>query len=349
MDARSELERRVIAAAEAALERSRSVAPVDVLSGLGWLPGRKVDEWRQGRLASLSEALTARPGRLAAVLTYLGHWAEGQGLRPEEIPYASATRDRRPLRFTADGDEATERAFRTHWISPDLSEARLRQLIERESKAPDLVVVVPLKDWTCTGCHGTGDMLILEDGEPLCLTCTDMDHLIFLPAGDAALTRRAKKASGLSAVVVRMNRRRKRYERQGVLVEEAALGRAEQECLADEDARARRRERDRVRRADEDLELRARTAGEILRMFPGCPPDRAEAIARHTGVRGSGRVGRSAAGRSLDETAVRAAVVASVRHEDTDYDVLLMSGVARADARDQIRADVDRVLDRWRA
>ena len=65
--------------------------------------------------------------------------------------------------------------------------------------------------------------------------------LVFLPSGEAALTRRAKKASGLSAVVVRWSRTRKRYERQGLLVEEAALEQAEQQCLADEDARTRRR------------------------------------------------------------------------------------------------------------
>jgi hypothetical protein len=50
----------------------------------------------------------------------------------------------------------------------------------------------------------------------------------------------------------------------------------------------------------------------------------------------------------LDESAVRLAVVASVRHEDTGYDKLLMSGVPRADAREQVRPDVDQVLDAWR-
>jgi hypothetical protein len=86
---------------------------------------------------------------------------------------------------------------------------------------------------------------------------------------------------------------------------------------------------------------------EIGRLFPRCPAGRAEAIARHTSLRGSGRVGRSAAGRSLDEEALTLAVVASVRHEDTDYDSLLMSGVGRAEARDQIRPAVDRVLASW--
>ena len=206
---------------------------------------------------------------------------------------------------------------------------------------------MPVKDWVCAQCTGTGDLLTMDDVGPLCMTCADLDHLAFLGAGDAALTRRAKKASGLSAVVVRWSRSRKRYERQGLLVEEAALEHAEQECLADEDARTRRRERDGERRADEDVELQARMAAEIARLFPRCPAERAEAIARHTALRGSGRVGRSAAGRALDEQAITLAVVASVRHLDTDYDSLLMSGVARDVARDHIRPDIDRVLASW--
>jgi hypothetical protein len=58
-------------------------------------------------------------------------------------------------------------------------------------------------------------------------------------------------------------------------------------------------------------------------------------------------VGRSAAARALDERAITLAVVASVRHEDTDYDELLMSGVAREDARDQVRTVIDKVLSAW--
>jgi hypothetical protein len=176
-----------------------------------------------------------------------------------------------------------------------------------------------------------------------------MDHLVFLPAGNAALSRRAKQASRLSAVVVRFSRSRKRYERQGILVEEAALGCAEAQCLADEGARSRRRERDRERRADQDLAFQARLAEEILRLFPGCPTQRADAISRHAGTRGSGRIGRSAAGRALDEEAITLAVVASVRHQDTDYDELLMAGVHRADAREHVRPDIDQVLAAWQS
>jgi len=47
-----------------------------------------------------------------------------------------------------------------------------------------------------------------------------------MPSGDAALTRRATKASRLSAVVVRRSTRRNRYERQGILAEPAAIEQA---------------------------------------------------------------------------------------------------------------------------
>jgi len=221
-------------------------------------------------------------------------------------------------------------------------------LAERQSRALDLVVVSPVKDWTCSVCGSEdGGWLIMEDQGPVCMVCADMNHLVFLPSGDAALTRRAKARSRLSAVVVRFSRARKRYERQGMLVDEDALERAEQECLADEDARARRRERDSARRAESDVELQARMAVEIRRLFPGCPAERAEAIARHAAQRGSGRVGRTAAGRALGRDALQLAVLASVRHQDTGYDALLMSGVDRATARDRVRDQVNAVLDRW--
>ena len=186
-----------------------------------------------------------------------------------------------------------------HWLSPELSEARAKRLVERQSKAPDLVVVAPLETWACASCADTGPFLIMEDADAHCLTCADLDHLVFLPAGNAALSRRAKQESGLSAVVVRYNRRRKVYQRHGLLVEEAALIRAEERCLADEDARLRRRERDTVRRAEQDVEYQATMAARIARLFPGCPPERAREIAEHAGRRGSGRVGRTAAARAL--------------------------------------------------
>ena len=343
------LDRRVVRAAEAALAQRKFVTAIDVLVGLGWLEPRRVDEWRQGRIAYLEAVVTASLGKISTAMKVFRHWAAARGLAPSETAYVARTRDRRPLRFSKSGDEGIERAYRTHWVSPELSERKRERLAERQSRPPDLVVVSPVKQWTCAVCGSEdGGWLIMAEEGPVCLACADMDHLVFLPSGDAALTRRAKKNGRLSAVVVRFSRARKRYERQGILVEEDALERAEQECLAGEESRARRRDRDAARRAGEDLELQARMAVEIGKLFPGCPPGRAEAIARHAAQRGSGRVGRSASGRALDSQALELAVLASVRHQDTGYDELLMSGVDRATARDQVRDQVNAVLDEWR-
>ena len=122
----------------------------------------------------------------------------------------------------------------------------------------DLKVFISTGESTCDECGqklGRNAWISLA-GErgALCLSCADLDHLVFLPPGDAALTRRARKHSTLSAVVLKWSRARRRYERQGVLVEEPGLARAEAECLADGDARARHREREAERRADLDRE-----------------------------------------------------------------------------------------------
>ncbi|WP_128377795.1 DUF2293 domain-containing protein [Streptomyces cavernae] len=212
-----------------------------------------------------------------------------------------------------------------------------------------LLVFQAVKRRHCAECRtGPLALLVLEEGVPRCLDCADLGHLVFLPRGDTALTRRSREESGLSAVVVRFNRRKSRYERQGVLVEEAALARAEERCLADAEARRRRRARDARRRAAQDMLFTQAFGDTILRLFPGCPQERARAIAAHASLRGSGRVGRSAAGRALSEFAVTSAVIAAVRHADTPYDQLLMSGVPRPEARRRTASTVEAVLRGWR-
>ncbi len=342
------LERRVVAAAEAALSQRTFVTAIDVFLGLGWLPASAEQAWRRSQIPYLEAAVTANLSKISEAMRFFRRWAQHRGLKPSETAYVRRVPGRPALRFSKSGNPNIERAYRTHWVSPQLSERERERLAERQSKPPDLVVISPIRDWACASCEATGDLLIMDEPGPLCLACAEMDHLVFLAAGDATLTRRAKAASALSAVVVRFSRARKRYERQGVLVEEDALASAETQCLADEEARARRRERDRLRRAAKDADLHERFATEIARAFPGCPAARARAIAGHAAARSSGRVGRSPAGRALDPTAVKLAVVASVRHQDTGYDELLMTGLDRAEARERVRDDVDRVLERWR-
>jgi hypothetical protein len=220
-------------------------------------------------------------------------------------------------------------------------------------RAPsDLRVFISTRESRCDECRedlGSRALIFLA-GErgALCLTCADLDHLLWLPSGAAALTRRARRHSTLAAVVLKWSHARKHYERQGLLVEEHALERAEAECLNDAEARTRRREREAERRADLDAEFVARFAQRIRELFPGCPPDRAEGIATHACHKYSGRVGRSAAAKRLDQEAVQLAVAAHVRHVETGYDALLARGTERGEARDRVRQDVERVLRKWR-
>jgi len=215
----------------------------------------------------------------------------------------------------------------------------------------DLKVFISSRDSTCGECHEAlvprAWITLCGEKGALCLACADLDHLVFLPSGDMALTRRARKHSTLCAVVLKWSRARKRYERQGLLVQEAALDRAEEECLNDADARARRRERSAERRAELDGEYVARFAGRVRELYPHAPPEREREIAEHACRKYSGRVGRSAAARALDPDAVYLAVAAHVRHSETNYDKLLASGWSRTDARDQVNGRVREILHSW--
>jgi hypothetical protein len=217
------LQQRVERAAEALLAEHHYVSPVDVLVSIGWLAPSHRDAWRQGRVECLEQVTQVNLHKLSTAMRLLRKWATSRELLPSETAYVARTKDRRPLRFSVSGKPEVERAYRTHWVSPQLSEAKRQRLAEQQSRPPDLVVISPLREWTCAGCSQTGGLLLMQDDEPLCMRCAGLDHLVFLPSGDAALSRRAHRASGLSAVVVRFSRSRKRYERQGLLVEPAAL------------------------------------------------------------------------------------------------------------------------------
>jgi hypothetical protein len=221
---RQEIRARIRREAERALAEKGYAAPIDVLVGLGWLAPVRVDEWRQGRLPVLERGVQANLSKISDAMADFRRWARDSGLVPSHTEYVARTLDRRQLKFSASGKPSIEEAYRTHWISPQLSEAKRRRLAETASRPPELVVINATRDWSCTKCSGIGsDLLIMEDAGPVCMKCAQMDHLVFLPSGDAGLTRRARKASTLSAVVVRWSRARKRYERQGLLVEQAAL------------------------------------------------------------------------------------------------------------------------------
>lgn len=220
-----------------------------------------------------------------------------------------------------------------------------------KSKDNELKVFITSKETECAECGENlghhGWITLNREKGALCLACGDLDHLAYLPAGDAALTRRSKKYSKLYAVVLKWSRNRKRYERQGLLVEEAAIEKAEEECLKDEDLRAARRERAAIRRAELDQEYVKEFAAAILKLYPKCPGKQATEIAEHACRKYSGRVGRSAAAKEFSPKAIELAVGAHIRHQETNYDELLLNGWDRYDAREKVRVKMLEVLDAW--
>jgi len=215
----------------------------------------------------------------------------------------------------------------------------------------DFTVFIASKEAVCSEC---GENLgrhawitLTKDKDVVCLSCADLDHLVFLPSGDAALTRRSGKYSSLKAVVLKWSSRRKRYERQGILVEESAIQRAEEESLADADIRERRREREAQRREELDQEFLRKFAAHIRKLYPKCPQGIEERIAEHACQKYSGRVGRTAAAKSFDKQAIKLAVIAHVRHEQTDYDAFLVEGIERYEARRRVEKDIEEILTSW--
>ena len=215
---------RVIKAAEAALAAQNYVAPVHVLVGMRWLDPSALKRWRLGLADHLEGVIQTNPLRISEAMKLFRSWAAAKGLNPSETHYVARTAGREALRFSASGDPGVERLYRTHWVSPTLSEAKRKRVEEKANRAPELVVIQPLNDdWRCHRCGDTGGFLIMEPPGPACLRCAGLDDLEFLPAGDALVTRRAKARSAKHAVVVRFSKSRGRYERQGLLVEPQAL------------------------------------------------------------------------------------------------------------------------------
>jgi hypothetical protein len=348
----TKLEERVYRAAETALVRQHYVSFIDVLCGMGLLASSAVDSWRKGRIDFLESGIQGSPNKIFSCIAIFLRLVHEKGLKPTEADYVRPARSGTvPLQFFSSPAPQIEKILRTSYVSPALSERKQQKLQERLERVPQPVVFLNLRDGQCSECGAEiaqGSMLLMEANQALCLHCARLDGLEFLPAGDTALTRRSTKYSERIAVVVRFNRARKRYERQGILVELTALEKAEQECVQDANERAAARARAAVQRGEQDRKLVAQMTRLIAELFPGCQTTEVAAIAEHTAVRGSGRVGRSEAVRNLDEKALTLAVGAAVRHNHTPYDELLARGVDRADARQQIADKVEEMLAKWR-
>ncbi len=79
--------------------------------------------------------------------------------------------------------------------------------VKLQSEGEEIKVFISSRESKCDECGeelGSKAWITLAgDKGALCLSCADLDHLLFLPSGNVALTRRARKHSTLSAVVLK--------------------------------------------------------------------------------------------------------------------------------------------------
>jgi hypothetical protein len=236
-------------------------------------------------------------------------WAAEKGLKPSETGYVRHTRGGTvALQFSKSGDPKIEKSYSTHYVSPALGERKLQKLQEKLERAPQPVVFQILRDSECSECGAEIEPGSLLSKEGEQALCLSCSHFEDLEYLPSGDTALTRRASKYRAARVRAAERRRKQDR----------------------------------------ELVVRMVKEIGNLFPGCPLREVIAIAEHTAVRGSGRVGRSEAGWNLGERALTLAVVAAVRHNHTEYDRLLASGVDREAARKRITGEVEEILAAWR-
>lgn len=211
-----------------------------------------------------------------------------------------------------------------------------------------LVATVADRCGTCQASIRAGELARVVTSSILeCVRCAGIEAMEVLPSGDVAMTRRTQTLSGRLAALIAWSPKSNRWERRGTLAEPEAIREARRQCAEDAGARERAREVAAARREGEQQAYLVAFRAAVLTLFPGCPRAEAAEIAAHACEKYSGRVGRTARAKALDDEMVRLAVIAHVRHLHTSYDETIDRTRDKRRARLAIRPDVRAVLVAW--
>lgn len=187
------------------------------------------------------------------------------------------------------------------------------------------------------------------------------DDWVFLPSGDAFVTRRVKAAGTFWVAWRPRGKNRPHRRRLGLWAPKETIDAAVAEAAATEDERSKRQEQSARSRAKHEAAYRDELEDTILRFLAFAPEhgDLAGEIAREAATRaaevGSGRVGRTRM-LSVDERAALAAR-ALIRHRYTSYEDDLFDATMDApwdegfwhrEIKAEAQSTVDEFLDRHR-
>lgn len=94
----------------------------------------------------------------------------------------------------------------------------------------------PSRCYSCDGKQTPGDLVRLKEGqdelEVLCGHCAGLDSFAIVPAGNAKMTRLAKKQASACYIILKWSELWKTYERQGLLIDAEAAVKIEKETGA---------------------------------------------------------------------------------------------------------------------
>ncbi|MGA7803683.1 hypothetical protein [Bradyrhizobium sp.] len=125
---RQALADRVTRAAEAALAAKGFASSIDVLLGIGWLDAGKLEQWRRGQVDFLERVVQTNLSRISEAMKLFRSWAAQKGLSASQTSYVARNPRRQTLRFSRSGNPTIEALYRTHWVSPKLSERKRQRL-----------------------------------------------------------------------------------------------------------------------------------------------------------------------------------------------------------------------------
>lgn len=123
---------RVVRAVSEILERSRTIAPIEVFVHMHLLTREGIEDWRRGRVQYLERVIQCNLAKASRILRLLRFHVHDLNCTPSLNLYGRKARGKRiQLRFTKTGEPKLEEAYSRHFIAPGLkAKAPLKPAVE---------------------------------------------------------------------------------------------------------------------------------------------------------------------------------------------------------------------------
>jgi len=101
-----------------------AVTAIDIFLGIGMLTTSQVHDWRKGRVPYLEKVIQGNLAKISFAMKCFRSWAASKKLKLSETVYLRHTKGpKHKLRFSKSGHPDIEKAYRTHFVSPDIPPA----------------------------------------------------------------------------------------------------------------------------------------------------------------------------------------------------------------------------------